>query len=235
VSLPAKPIPDRLLRPRSLREDLVHHLQQDILTGVFQPGQRVVERELIARFGVSSIPVREALQDLESRGLLVRRINHGYSVVELTYKEARRICEFRRLLEPKLVEWATERITPEGMEELDRQLGEIDAAARGGDMASFFHSDLLFHRSIWRASGNPYAAKALESSMGSLFASGLARSERDTRAGRAVAIDRVGEAAKHRRMLEAIKAGDAQLAANELLEIAAGFERHFEKGAGEGE
>ena len=56
--------------------------------GVFQPGQRIVERELINRFGVSSIPVREALQDLESRGLLVRKLNHGYTVVKLTYGDA---------------------------------------------------------------------------------------------------------------------------------------------------
>ena len=91
MSTIAKPILKGVLRPRSFRDELVHHLQQDIITGVFQPGQRIVERELIHRFGVSSIPVREALQDLESRGLLVRRLNHGYTVVKLTYGDALRI------------------------------------------------------------------------------------------------------------------------------------------------
>jgi len=206
----------------------VQVLQHDIITGVFQPGQRIVERELINRFGVSSIPVREALQDLESRGLLTRKLNHGYSVVKLTYEEARRICELRRLLEPKVVEWVTARITREGLEELERQLDQIEVAAREGDMASFFHADLIFHRLLWKASGNPYAAKALDSAIGTLFASGLARSERETKAGTAVAIDRLAEVEKHRRMTAAIKAGDAQLASLALLEIAAGFERHFQ-------
>ena len=206
-------------------------MQQDIITGLFQPGQRVVERELINRFGVSSIPVREALQDLESRGLLVRRVNYGYSVVQLDYTEAMRICELRRLLEPKVVEWAAARITAEGVKELERQLGEMQSAARGGDMAEFFHSDLLFHRLVWKESGNVYAAKALDTSMGTLFASGLARSERATQAGKSAAIDRLAEVEKHRRMTKAIKAGDGELASRILLEISAGFERHFQPDA----
>jgi DNA-binding FadR family transcriptional regulator len=65
--------------------------------------------------------------------------------------------------------------------------------------------------------------------MGSLFASGLARSERDTKAGSATAIDRVGEVEKHRRMLGAIKAGEAKRAAAALLEIATGFEKQFQR------
>ena len=218
-----------ILRPRSLRDELVHFLQHDIITGIFQPGQRIVERELATRFGVSSIPVREALQDLESRGLLVRKLNHGYSVIQLTNTEAQRICELRRVLEPKVVEWATARITPKGISELEQQLDENEKAAREGDMAAFFHSDLTFHRLIWNASGNPHAAKALESSMGSLFASGLARSERHAKAGTAVPIDRLAEVKKHRRMTKAMKNGDGQLASAALLEIAAGFERHFQQ------
>ncbi len=218
-----------LLRPRSLRDEIVQHIQHDVITGVFHPGQRIVERELIIRFGVSSIPVREALQDLESRGLLVRRLNHGYSVIQLTHTEAQRICELRRLLEPKVIEWATERISKEGIAELERQLDQMESDASGGDMSAFFHSDLHFHRLIWNASGNPFAAKALESSMGSLFASGLARSERRASEGTDAAIDRLGEVKKHRRLVKAMKKGDAEAAALALLKIAEGFEKHFQK------
>lgn len=224
----AQPAQDGTLRSRSLRDDIVHYLQRDIITGVFQPGQRIVERELINRFGVSSIPVREALQDLESRGLLVRRVNYGYSVVQLDYTEALRICELRRLLEPQVVEWAAARITPAGIKELERQLGEMKSAARDGDMAAFFHADLLFHRLVWKSSGNVYAAKALDTALGTLFASGLARSERAANAGNSVPIDRLAEVEKHQRMAKAIKARDGELASRILLEISSGFERHFE-------
>lgn len=216
-----------LIRTRSLRDELVVQLQQEIITGVFAPGQRIVERELIERFGISSIPVREALQDLESRGLLVRRVNYGYSVVQLTYQDALRISEMRRVLEPRMMEWAAERITPSGVAEVERHLKVMEAAARGGDMAAFFHADLIFHRLLWEASGNAHAARALDTSLGSLFASGLAHSEAATRARTSNPIDRLAVVDQHRRMADAVKAGNGPLAANLLLEIAEGFERHF--------
>lgn len=225
----AKTAIDGTLRSWSLREQIVHYLQQDVLTGVLQPGQRIVERELIVRFGVSSIPVREALQDLESRGLLTRRLNYGYTVVQLTNTEALRICELRRLLEPKVVRWATARITPEGMRELENQLDVIEKAARESDMPTFFHADLIFHRLLWKAADNAYAAKALDSSLGTLFASGLARNEQATKAGTSTPpIDRLAEVAKHRRMAEAMKQGNARLASQILIEIASDFERRLQ-------
>ena len=56
--------PPRAFQPKSLREEIVEMVQRDIIAGHFCPGQRLVERELIQRFGVSSIPIREALQEL---------------------------------------------------------------------------------------------------------------------------------------------------------------------------
>ena len=74
---------------------------------------------------------------------------------------------------------------------------------------------------IWEAADNPYAIRALEAMMGSLFASGLI-SSRDGRT-----IDLVGEFAKHARLFDAIRDHDSQRAALALLEIAAGFEKQL--------
>lgn len=227
MSTPLKSVSSSPGRVLSLRDEIVVQLQQEIITGAFAPGQRIVERELIERFGISSIPVREALQDLESRGLLVRRVNYGYSVVQLTHQEALRICEMRRVLEPQMMEWAAERITPEGIAGLYRQLKVMERAARG-EMAEFFHSDLVFHRLLWQAAGNAHASKALDISLGSLFASGLSHNEAATRAGASQAIDRLAVVAQHRRIADAIQAGNGPLAAKILLEIAEGFERQFQ-------
>src|SRR5579863_6409541 len=123
------------IRPKSLGEEIVDVLQREIIGGQFNPGQRLVERELIRRFGVSSIPVREALQELEDRGLVVKRHNCGCSVIQLTAKEAARICELRRVLEPKVMEWAAERISRDPAEALRGQLGQVEDAALNGDWA----------------------------------------------------------------------------------------------------
>src|SRR5882757_6118181 len=119
------PQPSAPIRPKSLGEEIVEVLQREIIAGDFRPGQRLVERELIKRFGVSSIPIREALQELENRGLVVRRHNRGCSVIQMTPHEAARICELRRVLEPKVVEWAAERITPAAAAALRAQLGLV--------------------------------------------------------------------------------------------------------------
>ncbi len=193
-----------LLQPQSLRNEIVRAVQRDIILGVFQPGQRVIERELIARFGVSSILIREALQDLEYRGLVVRRPNRGCTIVDLTPLEAARICELRRALEPQVMTWAAERITEESVADIEQQLQKVERAASQQDLASFFHEDLQLHQKLWAISGNSYAVRALDTSLCGLFASGLNKRylNRSERTG----IELANEAEKHRRLIDAIKA-----------------------------
>jgi len=209
------------VRYKSLGEEISEALQGEIIGGLFKPGQRLVERELTARFGVSSIPIREALQELENRGLIVRRHNRGCSVVQLSRKEAARICELRRVLEPKVMEWAAARMTMATASDLRAQFERLERAAASQDLPGFFQEDVRFHRLIWAAGDNPYAARALDSMLGSLFASGLIGSQE------AAAIDLPEEARKHRRLLDALCDGDPQRSAMALLEIAAGFEKHL--------
>jgi DNA-binding GntR family transcriptional regulator len=213
--------PQAPFQPKSLGEEIVDLLQREIIAGGFRPGQRLVERELIKRFGVSSIPVREALQELENRGLVVRRHNCGCTVIQLTPTEVARICELRRVLEPKVMEWAAERITAPTVELLAGQLRRLEQAADSNDLATFFQEDIVFHHMTWEAAGNPFAVRALETTLGSLFASGMIGSQEGH------SIDLRDEWEKHRRLFDAIREGDSQRAALALLEIAAGFEKHL--------
>jgi DNA-binding GntR family transcriptional regulator len=205
---------------KSLGEEIVEVLQREIIGGKFRPGQRLVERELIGQFGVSSIPIREALQELESRGLVIRRRNCGCSVVKLTPKEAARICELRRVIEPKVMEWAADRITPEAAKQLWQQLDRFQAVAEAQDLAGFFQEDLKLHRMLWKVADNVYAERMLEIGLSSLFASGIMGS-RESRT-----INFLEAASNHRRLLKAICDGDRQRAALSLLEVAAEFETH---------
>src|SRR5215468_6260003 len=112
--------------------------------------------------------------------------------------------------------------TPEGVRIRIRLFGHYEQAAAAGDLAALFHEDLAFHRMIWAAADNPYAVRALETMMGSLFASGLIGS-RDRQS-----IDLLAEFAKHARLFDAIRDHDPQRAALALLEIAAGFEKQLQ-------
>src|SRR5215831_13914749 len=93
------------VQARSLRDQIVEVLQDAIISGEFTSGQRLVEREFVKRFNVSSIPVREALQSLELRGVVSRQPNRGCAVVSLSTAQLLMLCDLRLLLEPSMVEW----------------------------------------------------------------------------------------------------------------------------------
>lgn len=151
-----------------LRQQLTDALRQDILSGVYYPGKRLIERELVHRFGVSSIPVREALQDLVAQGLVVKRPNIGCFVIDLTREDAYQISRLRRLLEPQVVRWAAESYAPVDEGSLCARVNEMRSAAEAGDVVAFFRADMLFHQTIWMIAGNRWASKALETALGSL-------------------------------------------------------------------
>lgn len=205
-----------VLQPRSFREKIVETLQQEIVCGNFPPGFRLVERDLIDRFGVSSIPVREALQDLENRGLVTRKLNYGCSVIRLTPAEAASIAEFRRVLEPRVMEWAAMRITPKDQKDLERQLERFEKAVLSKDLPNFFHEDMQLHRKLWEIAGNIHAARALETAMGSLFAAGISKRK----------VDKEREITTHRELVTSVCSADPKAAGEALHLIATNFEKH---------
>jgi DNA-binding GntR family transcriptional regulator len=103
-------------------------LRQSILSGRLNPGNRLVERELIAMMGVSRTVIREALRQLESEGLVAIIPNKGPIVRTLTLEEAQDLYAIRSVLEGLAARLFTEHADHAQVEELDRALhGVADA------------------------------------------------------------------------------------------------------------
>ncbi|MGH9673242.1 MAG: GntR family transcriptional regulator [Bryobacteraceae bacterium] len=203
----------RMPAPVSIAETVANTLQAEIISGQYTPGQRLVERQLGERFQVSSIPVREALQILETRGLVMKRLNRGCTVIDLSVEEMVQMCELRDLLEPKVAEWAACRRTEAEVERLREHLARLREAAQSGSLARFFSEDLEFHRCLWDLADNPSAARALMTVVGCLFACGLRQADVDLR----------HQYAKHERLFQAIADSRPSDAALLLADISAGF------------
>ncbi|GAA3041474.1 hypothetical protein GCM10020000_20270 [Streptomyces olivoverticillatus] len=75
-------------------------IRDDIVAGVFPPGSRLIEELLARRYGVSRVPVREALRTLASEGFVTTRRHAGACVAEPTEQEAADLLDIRALLEP---------------------------------------------------------------------------------------------------------------------------------------
>ncbi len=95
------------LEPRS--ETLVDALREAILTGRYAPGARLVQDDLAAAFGVSRIPLREALRRLEGEGLVVISPNRGAIVRPLAPKDVVDLYDLRLALESLAIRRAAER------------------------------------------------------------------------------------------------------------------------------
>lgn len=123
-------------------------IRDDIVSGVFEPGGRLTEEVLARRYGVSRVPVREALRTLESEGFVTTRRHAGACVAEPTEQEAADLLELRMLLEPLAAARAARRRTDAHLKVLRGlvRLGQERARrGQGEDLRSlggWFHETL---------------------------------------------------------------------------------------------
>ncbi len=110
----------------TLRQKTLVRLREAIVTGRFKPDERLVERDVCAKTGVSRSSVREALRYLESEGLVESRGRKGIFVVNLSAAEAMEIYELRKAVEAEAALHFTERASDDEV----RQIAEIFAAIR---------------------------------------------------------------------------------------------------------
>ena len=151
------------LMPTSLTDELVVRLETGILEGLYPPGTRLRQDELCERFGVSRTPVREALRNLQARGLVVVVPNRGATVRIPSRKDAAEIYDVRAELEGYASGLAATSCTGQLLRELHAAHGRVERlatrAGRTGSAPSAIQLQLHrangeFHNTIHRATGN---------------------------------------------------------------------------------
>jgi DNA-binding GntR family transcriptional regulator len=113
---------------RSLRAEVYERLREQIVEGELQPGQRLVERDLADALGVSRVPVREALRQLQLEALVDVTPRRGTSVTEITEESVRELFEVRESLESLAARLAARNATEASLTDLRRQLDLAYAA-----------------------------------------------------------------------------------------------------------
>lgn len=198
------PICMKLKRSEQLRQAI----EEKIAIGEYAPGKRLDEVELAASFGVSRTPLREALIQLGSAGLLDVRPRRGVVVAEIG---PRRLCEMFEVmaeLEAMCGRLAARRITEHELAELRAVHEECREAAQAHDLDAYYEANARFHAQIYSASHNIYLAEQ---------AMQLHRRLRVYRRLQLRVRDRIGNSyAEHGGVLEALAAGDPNLTAERL-------------------
>ncbi|MFJ7266502.1 GntR family transcriptional regulator [Streptomyces sp. NPDC099050] len=130
-------------------------IREDIVSGVFGPGARLTEEVLARRYGVSRVPVREALRTLESEGFVTTRRHAGACVAEPTEQEAADLLELRMLLEPLAAARAARRRSEAHLKVLRGLVRLGQERARRGQGEDLRSLGGWFHETLSQASGSP--------------------------------------------------------------------------------
>ncbi|GGQ35144.1 transcriptional regulator [Streptomyces mutabilis] len=130
-------------------------IRDDIVAGVHGRGGRLTEEILARRYGVSRVPVREALRTLEAEGFVVTRRHAGACVAEPTEEEAADLLETRTLLEPLGAARAARRRTEAHLKVLRGLVRLGQDRARQGRIDDLRALDGWFHETLAQAAGSP--------------------------------------------------------------------------------
>lgn len=147
--------------PVTLREIVLDKLRGAILNFQLLPGDRLVERDLCDRLGVSRTSVREALRHLESEGLVEFADAKGPRVAIITLADACDIYELRCVLEGMIVQLFTLNAKAKDIRALERALEENRKALEEGDLQQVLDSVQGFYDVLLEGSGNRIAATQL--------------------------------------------------------------------------
>ena len=141
------------LPQRTMTEQVMARLRDMILSGELAPGSRLDQNDLARRFGVSLVPLREALARLQSSGL-VRIVPHrGVFVESLSVEELLDIYQVREALEDLASRLAAPRLSAADLATLDRLKIEMEQTAKIDDFEAFLDLHRDFHFTIYRAAG----------------------------------------------------------------------------------
>lgn len=198
------------LEKKSLREQALSALRAAITSGELEPGRHLVETELSDMLQISRGTLREALRQLEQEGLLSAGPRGRLSVRHLDQKDIRDIYAVRAALESLAALTLCELPERQHVTESLHRAIEAMAAAASGSVKDQIESDLEFHRTLCRLTGNETLLHSWESLEGSIRMSimfaGLEKGVSN------MSVDR------HKDIVAAIGTGDANLARKTILE-----------------
>ncbi|MFE0753706.1 GntR family transcriptional regulator [Inquilinus sp. NPDC058860] len=146
----------------TLQERVYRQVSDLILDGEIAPGQLVTIQSLAEAFGVSTMPVREALKRLTAAGALTLVTGRSMGIPKLSLDRLADLKNVRVEIEGLAAEWAARSIGDSDLGRLGEECARMDAAVRTGDVKSYLRGNRAFHFIIYRATHSPALIGVIE-------------------------------------------------------------------------
>ena len=179
--------------------DAYHRIIADIRDGALLPGDRLTETDLAKRLGISRTPIREAIRQLESDGLVTHVPRVGAAIRRLDHAEISELYEMRTVLESTAARFAARAASDVELDELEAVHQAFEAAGSG---AQLFDLNRQFHAALLDAARNRFLHKSVAAIHTTLLILGPSTMEEGDRAKAAVA--------EHRMVLDMLKSRDQE-------------------------
>lgn len=208
--------PEPIVR-RTLHNELLDRLRQMIIDGDMVPGEKVPEKDLCERFGVSRTPLREALKVLASEGLVTLTPNRGAMIAELTFEDLEEAFPVMGALEALSGEMACANITDPEIAEIRNLNREMIAHYESRNLRAYFRANQRIHELILAAARNQTLSTLYRSLEGRIRQARFLANMSEARWAQAVQ--------EHQGMIEALAARDgARLGSILKIHLANKFE-----------
>lgn len=198
----------KALGHRTMAAAAADELRRRILEGAYPGGHPLRQDALAEEFGISRIPVREALFGLEAEGLVRILPHRGAVVSELSIEEVEDVFELRAVLEPRLLRRSVPHLDRGDFEALRAILAEYGEELRAGHVGRWGELNTAFHLRLYGRAGRPRSL-ALVSNL-------LRECDRHTRLQLTLTNGRERAEREHAQLLTLCEAGDIR-AASRLL------------------
>ena len=143
-------------------KEAVRILEHDIIFGVVLPRQRLVEDDIIERFGTTRHRARLILDDLVKKGLVLHIPKKGAVVRDFSTKEARELYEMRALLQGAAIAKIALPFSAATVQALEVIHAEHIAAGQADDLVGLFEANNRFHARIFAEAGDTTLQEAIE-------------------------------------------------------------------------
>lgn len=161
---------EAIQRPKSLTETVLDHLRQQIVTGDLNLGAALSERALAERLKVSKTPVREALAQLRTEGLVRIVPQSGAYVFTLSAREVIEMCEFRLAIEGAALRLAWDRNRTALADDIAEIVADMARVQKAGDTRAYLGLDTEFHAAFFRHCDNQYLSDSYARYVGKIAA-----------------------------------------------------------------